>query len=651
MALPVIQPKTAIRKSRSTRWRALVLVLVHLAIAAHIAHWLVTGRTVTPVEPSEAAHLARSGVINTGLVFFAVTIVLTAVFGRFFCGWACHLVALQDLSRSLLEKLGRRPAPLRSRLLRWVPAAAFFYAFLWPAVHRWIMGGRYESLETEFTTAEFWATFPSWTIGILTFVICGFVAIYFLGAKGFCTYACPYGAAFAAAERVAPLRIRVTDACEGCGHCTAVCTSNVRVHEEVRDFGMVVDSGCMKCLDCVSVCPNDALYYGAGKLPLFAERRASGPTMARFPLDWAEEAVLAIAFVLAFVTFRGLYGYVPILMALGLSGVLAYLGLLTWQLGRRANVRLKGWQLKRAGRLQRAGVGFLASMTAVLAFWAHSGAVRAAIARGDGATGVLARWQRAAFDLALPRPAPPASDRETLERGIAGYSAAERIGLVSTRGAAAHLAAMHWVLGDDADAAREARRSIERGELEGRMHQLLGRQAFDRGDATAAALHFERAIAADRYDSRPHTSLGIVRARSGDLAAARSTFESARDAFGATADLEYNLALVEAYDGRLAAAAEGFERAVALDPEHLPALENLAGTLAAAGRYEEAAARYAEAVVRAPRDPVTRVLYAQVLAALGRDDLALEQVDAALRLAPGDPDAQRLRSALADSTG
>ena len=29
----------------------------------------------------------------------------------------------------------------------------------------------------------------------------------------------------------------MTDACEHCGHCTVVCTSNVRVHEEVRDFG------------------------------------------------------------------------------------------------------------------------------------------------------------------------------------------------------------------------------------------------------------------------------------------------------------------------------------------------------------------------------------------------------------------------------
>ena len=180
-------------------------------------------------------------------------------------------------------------------------------------------------METEWTTPHFWATFPGWVVGGLTFLVCGFVTVYFLGAKGFCTYACPYGALFAAADRVSPMRIRVTDACEGCGHCTAVCTSNVRVHQEVRDYGMVVDPGCMKCGDCVSVCPNDALYYGAGPIALFAKPRVPDPEPRRFPLAGWEEATLAVAFVAAFVTFRGLYDLVPFLMALGLAGVLAYL--------------------------------------------------------------------------------------------------------------------------------------------------------------------------------------------------------------------------------------------------------------------------------------------------------------------------------------
>ncbi len=90
---------------------------------------------------------------------------------------------------------------------------------------------------TEFLTTDFWATFPGVAVAVLTFAVCGFAVVFVLGSKGYCTYGCPYGAAFGMADRVAPIRIRVTDACQGCATCTSVCTSNVRVHEEVRDHG------------------------------------------------------------------------------------------------------------------------------------------------------------------------------------------------------------------------------------------------------------------------------------------------------------------------------------------------------------------------------------------------------------------------------
>ena len=65
--------------------------------------------------------LARDSIINTGVVFFALTILSTMVLGRWFCGWACHLVALQDACRWLLLKVGIRPRPLRSRWMAVVP--------------------------------------------------------------------------------------------------------------------------------------------------------------------------------------------------------------------------------------------------------------------------------------------------------------------------------------------------------------------------------------------------------------------------------------------------------------------------------------------------------------------------------------------------
>jgi len=647
MPLPVIQPKTRIRASRSTRWRAGVLVAIHLLIAAHITHWLVTGRSVTPVEPSEAAALARSGVINAGLIFFVATILLTAVFGRFFCGWGCHLVALQDLARGLFEKFGRRPKLLRSRLLAWVPAIAFGYAFLWPAVYRWWIGDSFSQVETEFTTAHFWSTFPGWGIGILTFLICGFLIVYFLGAKGFCTYACPYGAVFGVAERLAPMRIRVTDACEGCGHCTAVCTSNVRVHEEVRDFGMVVDNGCMKCLDCVSVCPNDALYYGAGPLPIGAPRRASGPSMKKYPLSWVEEVLLAAVFLLGFLVFRGLYGYVPLLMALGVAGILSYLALLTYQLLARRNLAFKSWRLKSGGRIAPAGLSFLVVAALVLAFTIHSGAVRYFIARGDSAAGVLGHWQGSVLDLAAPRPALSARERDVVARGRAAYALARRIGWVDTLGAAPMMASMEYLLGNDAEASRQAHSAIVKDELAGRMQQLLGRLAYEDDDLVAATTRFEAAIAADAFDARPHTSLGIVLAQRGQLDSARRVFQHAISSFGASAALEYNLGLVEAYAGRLSEAVVRFERTLNLEPEHLPGRENLAGTLAALGRLEESLGHYEQAINQSPNDPVTRLFMAQVLVGLSRHEAAETQVDSALRLSPNWPEALRMKDQLA----
>ncbi len=199
---------------------------------------------------------------------------------------------------------------------------------------------------------------PGWIIGGFTIAVCGFAIVYVLGAKGFCTYACPYGALFGAADLLAPLRVRVNDDCRECAQCTAACTSNVRVHEQVRDFSMVRDSGCMKCLDCVAACPNDALYLGVGRPALGAKPRVEGPPATRpWNVSWLEEILLAVAFVLAFATFRGLYGWIPFLLALGLSGILAFLSLTVARLRGKRNLRFGVARLKRDGRITSAGWG------------------------------------------------------------------------------------------------------------------------------------------------------------------------------------------------------------------------------------------------------------------------------------------------------
>src|SRR5262245_15159663 len=177
-ALPVIgQGKLAkVRKSRRGPWRAAVLIGVHAIIALHIAHFVLARRTLSPVEPSESMYTLELGYVNAGFVFFGVALLATLVFGRFFCGWGCHIVALQDLCAWIMKKLGIRPRPFRSRLLAWTPAIVAFYMFVWPTLVRLLASPRtsFPGFTNHFVTTDLWATFPGPVFAALTYAVCGF---------------------------------------------------------------------------------------------------------------------------------------------------------------------------------------------------------------------------------------------------------------------------------------------------------------------------------------------------------------------------------------------------------------------------------------------------------------------------------------------
>ena len=125
-----------IKRSRAGRWRAALLIGVQAAMALHLWQWLRSGVTLSPVEPSESMYTLETGEVNAGFLFFVAAIASTFLFGRFFCGWGCHIVALQDACNWFMIKVGVRPKPFRSRLLVWVPVGLAIYMFAWPTVRR-----------------------------------------------------------------------------------------------------------------------------------------------------------------------------------------------------------------------------------------------------------------------------------------------------------------------------------------------------------------------------------------------------------------------------------------------------------------------------------------------------------------------------------
>ena len=245
--------------------------------------------------------------------------------------------------------------------------------FVYPTAFRFFAAPKNEPLIPQFTnhivTTEFWATFPTVAVAIPFLFICGFMTVYFLGQKGFCTYACPYGGFFSLADKVAPGKIRVTDACNQCGHCTAVCTSNVLVHAEVKQYGMVVDTGCMKCMDCVSVCPNDALYFGFGKPAIGVPKTIK----KNYSLTWIEEIAGAFIFFASFLAVWDVYQLVPMLMALGVATVTTFLALRTWRLFQAKDLSFYHFNLKSSGNIKKAGWIFLSFALLWIGLNAHSG--------------------------------------------------------------------------------------------------------------------------------------------------------------------------------------------------------------------------------------------------------------------------------------
>lgn len=438
-----------VRPSRTSRWRAAALITLNVLMALHILQWWLMGTTVSPIEPSEAMYTIQQGALNAGFIFFTLAILATLIFGRFVCGWGCHVVALQDLCGWLLKKMGIKPVPFRSRLLIYVPLIAAIYMFVWPTVVRYFSKPPQEPLIPQFTnhllTTDFWATFPPVFVAIPFLFICGFVTVYFLGQKGFCTYGCPYGGFFAVADKVAPGKIRVTDACNQCGHCTATCTSNVKVHAEVKKYGMVVDPGCMKCMDCVSVCPNEALYFGFGKPSASVKKTVS----ANYSLTWTEEIAGVIVFVGSLFAVWNVYQLVPMLMALGISIVTAFLVLKAWRLVTRGDVTFHRFVLRSSGSFRTAGWVFLAFAVGWAGLVAHSGAVRYFESRAARAFEAIAIPDELALADANPGQWLGANDLQNARAGKRSFDSASSLSLFDNKEAISKRAWLEYLLGNN----------------------------------------------------------------------------------------------------------------------------------------------------------------------------------------------------------
>lgn len=369
------------RRHGPGKWRALSLFFVYLLIGFHIAYWKLYGSALAPLEFNEVLYTLHLGIITAGFIFMGITFLGTLLFGRFFCSWGCHILALEDGSTWILHRLKIYPKPVRSRVLIMAPVIAMIYLFIWPQI---VMAINHEPVPVmrilsdkdgwaSFITTDFWRNLPGIGITFLTFLFSGFIIIYLLGSRSFCRYVCPYAALFALADRFAPGQIKLTGSCDKCGLCTTHCWSHIQVHKELAEFGRVVNPQCLKDMDCIQVCPQKAIKYGFGKPSFFKLLKGHKDREKIYDFSLGEDLFLAFSILVLFLIFRGLYDKIPFLLAITLAVCFSFVFLIMMRLIRLEFIGFSNYILKQHNKITFHGKIFAACSIIIISLVLHSG--------------------------------------------------------------------------------------------------------------------------------------------------------------------------------------------------------------------------------------------------------------------------------------
>ena len=96
------------------------LFLIHVLILLHVYYF--GSSKIGSIDFQEFFHsFIKLGVINAGVILVIFAFIFTLFFGRFFCGWACHFGAIQELSSYILKKLNIKTITIDSRLVTILP--------------------------------------------------------------------------------------------------------------------------------------------------------------------------------------------------------------------------------------------------------------------------------------------------------------------------------------------------------------------------------------------------------------------------------------------------------------------------------------------------------------------------------------------------
>jgi len=289
------------RAKKTLALRLIVQFLVLLVLNAVLwdleATWLVlpVNMPYSPYASGVGAIYLLQRMMTAALVPFlalAIFVIIGSIFGRTFCAWGCPFGFVQDLLSLTPNKKFRPNRKTNEGLIE----VGYFFLIIGLGIAFYIgLVGLIQDVtdvknafgafsdepfapldpgSTLFAAFPYWVkweTFPMdfnelidflptmdfllWTRLSILLIVLGLTMFI---PRGYCRWFCPTGLIMGRMAKYSVIGVgRNITRCTHCGDCERACPMHVRILDYPGD--RVRDSQCINCLECIEVCPEDAM--------------------------------------------------------------------------------------------------------------------------------------------------------------------------------------------------------------------------------------------------------------------------------------------------------------------------------------------------------------------------------------------------------